>query len=1287
MGNSLPAGLSSGEMAQTDLRGVTPGRGPAAEFAGTARFAVRRRLGSGGMGVVYEAWDRERNEAVALKTLRDLDAAALYRLKREFRALADVAHPNLVGLHELLVEGERWFFTMELVAGQDFLSSVRPGWSVASAASATESPTGPANAGRSTAPPVRVAAGTLDEPRLRSALRQLCEAVGALHQAGRLHRDLKPSNVLVQADGRVVVLDFGLALELQPERGDRSEEHGIAGTPAYMAPEQAAMEAIGPPADWYAVGAMIYEALTGRPPFEGSPLQILMDKQREEPVAPERLAPDAPADICSLCAELLRRLPEKRPAAAEVLRRLGAEPAAPAAAPPSPSAGGPLPLVGQERVLAGLREAFGEVQKGNAATVLLLGGAGVGTSAVARRFAELVQNEADAVVLAGRCYERESVPFKALDSLIDALSRHLRRLPRLEAEALLPRDVHSLARMFPVLRRIEAVAGAPHRSVEAADPQELRNRATSALRELLSRIADRRPLIVMIDGLQWSDADSGALLTELLRAPDAPCMLLVACYRRSLEDQVDPRATPVPRSAEATSPPLSQLQAQLAAVCAVREIEVQPLSPAEARELALLLLSSADLPGNLAEMVALESCGSPFLVHELVRALQLDASGKGLSAGITLAQAIQARLEVLPEPARRLLEVVAVSGGPTPPAIAGPAAGLEGDTRATFSLLRAAHLLSTSADGERVEAYHDRIRETVVSAMDAERLREVHMRLAVALELAPGLPDAAALAFHFRAAGRSERAADYAALAADRAAEALAFERAARLYNLALSLRAPDARWGSDLEIRLADALASAGLGTQSARAYLDAAGRAWATRAEAIELRRRAAEQYLRVGHIDEGLELLGPVLANYGLRIAATPRRALLSLLLLRAQVKLRGTRFDARDPSQVSAEELARIDVCWTAAQGLAMVDTIRGASFHARHLLLALNAGEPIRIARAFAAEAPFVATSGSPRAQREAQRLVGQAGALAERLDQPRITAWAGFTAAVVDFLCGRWRSCRDRADQAAALFRERCTNVAWELSNCHLFSLWSLYYLGDLGELGRRVEALRHEAISRGDLYAATSFRTGLTNVSLLVADDAEGARREVAEVLAQWSHQGFHFQHYWGLLAQGVADLYAGDGAAAHARIERMWPELQRSLMLRIQNVRVEGTHLRARSALAALDGSSADAQRLAAVEAAARELSRVPLGWSRALATLLEAGLRLARRDEEGAAARFESAGAQLLELDMALFAAAAQRRVGELRGGSEGAAQVAAVDARMSAQGIVNPRRMTALLTPGG
>jgi serine/threonine protein kinase len=275
------------------------------------RFRIERRLGAGSFGEVYAAHDRERGSRVAIKLLRRLGVEALYRFKREFRALAGVAHPNLVCLHELTCDGELWYYTMELVEGADFLTFVRGVGSVGSgstfdALGATEPPDADVESQRApdepAPPPAPLALSEAGEQRLRVALRQLVGAVCALHGAGRLHRDIKPSNVLVAlADARpprVVLLDFGLVQELGPQS---STEDAIVGSPAYMAPEQARGGAQVPATDWYSVGVMLYEALTGRLPHLGSRLDVLWQKQQADPPPPRELVPGTPEDLDALC--------------------------------------------------------------------------------------------------------------------------------------------------------------------------------------------------------------------------------------------------------------------------------------------------------------------------------------------------------------------------------------------------------------------------------------------------------------------------------------------------------------------------------------------------------------------------------------------------------------------------------------------------------------------------------------------------------------------------------------------------------------------------------------------------------------------------------------------------------------------------------------------------------------------------------------------------------------------------------------------------------------------------
>ncbi len=355
---------------------------------------------------------------------------------------------------------------------------------------------------------------------------QLSHGLNFLHSAGKLHRDVKPGNVLVTLDGRVVLLDFGLATEMDRTGQHLSLQPRLLGTIAYMAPEQAACLPVSPASDWYAVGAMLFEALTGRTPFDGSPVQILMHKQQLDPPSPREFVADLPDDLVQLCEDLLKRDPAHRPSGAEVIRRLGGAAAAPITPLPAETA-----LVGRGEHLQKLAGAFESMRQGNTVVVSIHGPSGAGKTALIRRFLDEVEQQGDTVVLSGRCYEQESMPYKVLDCLIDALSHYLESLPWLKVEAVLPRDVTPLARLFPVLRQVPAIDSAPRRGPEASDPGELRRRALAGLRELLARLGDRQPLVLAIDDLQWGDEDSAAVLADLLSPADRPSLLLLASYR------------------------------------------------------------------------------------------------------------------------------------------------------------------------------------------------------------------------------------------------------------------------------------------------------------------------------------------------------------------------------------------------------------------------------------------------------------------------------------------------------------------------------------------------------------------------------------------------------------------------------------------------------------------------------------------------------------------------------------------------------------------------------------
>jgi eukaryotic-like serine/threonine-protein kinase len=1214
------------------------------DFQGTERFAVRRRLGTGGVGAVYEAYDRQRGETVALKTLRWQDPTAIYRLKKEFRALGDVAHPNLVSLYELVAEADTWFYTMELVDGVDFLAYVRPDLQGQPEAARARAHPGPAP----------------DIARLRAALGQLVSAVLALHRAGILHRDLKPSNVLVTRAGRVVVLDFGVAAVVAPTARRQTEE-GLWGTAAYMAPEEADGQR-SPAGDWYALGVMLYESLTGRLPFLGSALQILAEKTQHDPPSPSELVPGLPADLVDLCRALLLRDPARRPGDVE-LRQWSKVPGH-----PTPGAGlsrGPwlAPLVGRERELAELRDAFALVRSGPAVALYVHGPSGIGKSALVRHFVDALEADGAALVLSGRCYERESVPYKALDGVIDSLSRHLMALPRPQVDAILPREVAALTRLFSVLLRVEAFGDARIGEREPVDPLELRRRGFASLRELFTRLSTPEPVVVFIDDLQWADQDSIALLEDLLRPPDPPRLLLVACFRtEDLESQpflralLDHTGTPSRRS------------------CAVG-----PLSAAETLQLAENLLAARrdGTPGHVAT-VTREAAGSPFLVEQLVRYV-LDATEATRATGVGLADMLEARMRALPDGTHPLLATLAVAGRPVDAKVAHTAAGLEGDERPLIGALIKAHFLRSSGTPSRLELYHDRIRETLATRLEPAAVRGIHLRLAQCSERL-GFEDPEALFEHYSAAHEPARAAGYAARAADRAFAALAFDRAAALYARALELTAPEGGTYPALRARLGDALASAGRCPAAAEAYLEAARTSGP--GDVLEYQRRAAEQLLISGHLQAGLGVIRTVLHSVGLKLAPTPRLALLSLLYRRAALRLRGLGFHERSAAEVTVPELTRMDACWAVAVGLALIDNIRAADFQARHLLLALRSGEPHRIARGLAIEAGSIATRGRPGRRRAAQ-LLGAARALAERIHSEHALALCELMSGIAEYHEGRWESGRRCAERAEHMLLE-CGGVPWELSTAQLYQAYACYFLGDVRELTRRSHLFLARARERGNLFASYIFRSGFGNLVWLADDDAAGAERAVEEAMREWRQEEFGIPHYLAMLARGNIQLYRGRPDLAWQVVTQAWPGLAGSVLLRIQGIRINTRDLRARCALAA--SGVGVSSLVAAATHDVKRLERQGLPWSDALSLLLRAQVAAIGGDRPAVLALLQRAITAFEGANMALHAQAARRRLGELvEDRDAGRALVTQVDEWMHAQGVRNPVRLTQVLAP--
>jgi len=1292
---------------------------PATGFPLEDRFELVGELGRGGMGVVYEVRDRDRAVRLALKGVRDLSPREILRLKSEFRALRDLRHPNLVRLGELFERHGTWFFTMELVDGVDLLQWVRPGppaedpeTSALSDGSATRTglfghdelvavglplapePTegvtrtvveeiaarraealrrargpgggsatlvdGPvtdpdpaAMSGDPDRPHQRLGAA-VDLPRLRDALRGLAAGIAALHRAGIVHRDIKPNNVLVGPDGRVVLLDFGVAAAV--DTLDREPADEVVGTYGYMAPEQALNSEVGPAADWYAVGVVLFEALTGRRPFPRGRRAIRAKLAGPAPSV-RHFAPDAPADLADLCDALLQADPADRPVEATILAVLAV---GDDELSDSGDWAGAGRFVGRDRELATLTAAYAGAG-GRAACALLAGESGIGKTAVMRRFVERLRaDDPSVLVLAGRCDQREVVPYNAFDRVVDDLARWLGRLP--PGELQVPGGCSALVRLFPVLR---GVAGLDRPEAPADGVLDQRTIAFAALIDLIAFAAARHRVVIVIDDLHWADRDSLAFLSELMSGPDAPPVFMVATARPG------PGRT---AAAEAIRVP-------------TRTIDLAGLLPDDARRL-LAALSPGAADADAAAQVVAETAGHPMFLAEMARHLSRAATG----ARLDLDDAIAQRIAGLPDDARRLLEIASLAGAALELGAAAEAAAVAPDRFLDhLAGLREARLvrLTGTRDRDAIEPYHDRVREIVATRMAPPRRAEVHAALARALE-ARDAP-AEVLAYHLAEAGARTRAAAFAEAAARRAIASLAFERAATWLRTALTLGDLEPGRRRILLADLGEMLARAGHTADAGRAFVEAAGTGEPHVDEQRELRRRAAEQFLIGGHLEEGLATTRALVKEVGLALPEGTTGAIARLVWYQTRLGLSRLRWKARPPAELDARGRFLVDLCWSLSCGLSLVDTTRGAVFALRGPLLALPVGDPMRTARALGAASMGAAAMG--RARVAARLLEGSRRAAEASADEMGAIYPALGEMTYRFFIENDWPAALAVCEQAVGRWRDDGRGHAFEIDILEQHRLWSLNNLGAFGELRRVVPPAIRAARRTGNRFLEVILRTYFPIIHLL-RDRIDEARADVADAIASWQpDQGaIANPFYFATRSRTMITLYSGRPEDGAEQLERDWRRVDRSPFPHVPVVRVERAVLRCNWALARSVAADARGEPSVArghrAEAARwlRRLRKVSLPLTAVARAQLEAGLARARGDDDATVAHLRAAMVVMDAQHMSAQAATTRWRLGGMVGGDEGAALRRDAQAYFDAQGAVHNERSCALVYGG-
>ena len=792
------------------------------------RYLVRRPLGQGGQKKVYLARDDrlDRDVVIALLKTDQLGADSVPRLIREAQAMARLgSHPNIVTVYDIGDEDGRPFIVSQYVEGGSVADLLK----------------------------------SADKHRLSfdQVIRigsQICHALVHCHGQGIIHRDLKPGNVWLSQDGTAKLGDFGLAVSADFSR--ITLEGALVGTVVYMPPELMLGHQAEPRSDLYSLGVMLYEVVTGRPPFMGDQFVAIISQHiNSPPVAPSWHNPEVPQALETLILRLLAKSPEERPeSAAEVAKALAAitssSPELADRAVPhdakslSRLAGGVF--IGREQETKELRVALNETLAGKGHLFMLVGEPGSGKTRMTEQLATYARL-CNAQVLIGRCYEGEGAP--AFWPWVQIVRSYAQELEPEKLLSTMGPGAADIAQVVSEIRdRLPDLPGPP-----PLEPEQARFRLFDSVTTFLKNASKLQPLVVILDDLHWADKPSLLLLQFLARDLKDASILVIGTYR----DMELGRQHPLSQT-------LGELSRQgLSARIVLRGLTEQDVAR-------FIEMTTGIKPQEkLVSTVYQQTEGNPFFLSEIVRLLVVEgqlerpqvttASGVRIPEGVR--EVIGRRLDQLSDECNRILTVASVIGREFSLDALEPLSDVTVDQ--LLELLdeaMAARVINELPQAVGQYSFvHALIRETLYDEISTARRVRFHRRIGETLEeLYGNSPDShlTELAYHFfqaSPAGNGDKAIDYAIRAARRATTLLAYEEAAGHYEHArvvIELQDEvDQEQRGEMSLALGEAYSKAGNNAKAREAFLQAADIA----------RKRGAPEQLARAALDIGMGMAG--------------------------------------------------------------------------------------------------------------------------------------------------------------------------------------------------------------------------------------------------------------------------------------------------------------------------------------------------------------------------------------------------------------------------------------------
>jgi len=761
------------------------------EHLQNGRYAILKKLGEGGKGVVYKARDTVLNRVVAVKMLeRVVLSEELYsRFLREAQVVAKLNHPNIVSIYEVSAVPARatelgikgWvkgvskgdqkpFFILELVDGMSLRDLMR------------------------TYPEGKCDIQTV----LRTGM-DVCGALQYAHSQGVLHLGVKPENILVTQEGTAKLMDFCLA-KMLGEPSVTPEEMTVS-TAAYLAPEIALSKGVDARSDLYSFGVVLYEMVTGKPPFAGEDaVRIVFSHIHDQPVSPSELNPKVPRGLAECIMKLLEKEPEKRYQTAtdllkafreiseEFLRKVLVVSPEPTVVPsPRPLAVREIQLIDRVEEMGLLRGAVDRAARGEGGLVFLYGEAGIGKTRLARELSAYARLRG-MQVLSGRCpalFRMDGVPPYVLWK--EVIKNYL--------EDCAPQQLYRVIGFYPgevceLVPELKQKLGAIPQSLPISAEHE-RDRLFEAVSQFVTNISKETPLLVILDDLQWTDQSSLLLMHYLARGVYKESLLLFGAYR---DTDIDDRH------------PLTPVLTELNRERLLQSVLLKRMSFDDVSEMIRRLLEQDDVPREFCQLVYERTMGNPFFVEEVIKSLKEEEviyreedkwkikEVSKIEFPKTVKGVVKARISRLDDECQNVLTLASFVGNDFSfDALCGVTGFEEDKLLETMErMLKTGLVKERVIRGQDVYSFADIIvRDVVHEEVSHLRHKKLHGTVGSALEktYAKNIDEhLGELALHFLESGDKDKALDYFMKAGEKAAKVYANSEATSYFQSALGL-------------------------------------------------------------------------------------------------------------------------------------------------------------------------------------------------------------------------------------------------------------------------------------------------------------------------------------------------------------------------------------------------------------------------------------------------------------------------------------------------------------------